>query len=109
MSERVQAALEMIQRQIKELDALAAQAANDTNAVAARERLGKWKERTTRLIAAHVGIKEAKRFFEKKLEGAFFYGDLDDEVAEETDLYGGSLASLSLEIKTQGDAIFEQQ
>jgi hypothetical protein len=109
MSDRVKAALEMIQGQIKELDGLAERAAQDTNAVAAGERLGKWKERTTRLIAAHLGANEAKRFSEKKLAREFFYGDLADEVAEETDLYRGCLVSLTSQIKTRGDAIFEQQ
>jgi hypothetical protein len=107
MTERVKAALEMIQRQLKELDALVAQAARDTNAVAAGERLGKWKVRTVQLLASQVGATEAKRLADKKLAREFFYGDLADEVAEETDLYRAHLVALSKRIETHGDAVFE--
>jgi site-specific recombinase len=106
MTERVKAALEMIQRQLKELDALVVRAAEDTNAVAAGERLAKWKARTVQLLATQVGAAEAKRFAETKLARDFFYGDLTDEVNEETDLYRSHLASLTARIN-QGTAIFE--
>lgn len=106
MSERITAAKDMIQAQLKELDALVARAAEDTNAVAAGERLAKWKARTVQLLATQVGTTEAKRFGETKLARDFFYGDLTDEVNEETDLYRTHLVSLAARINA-GTAVFE--
>ncbi len=106
MSDRKQTALEMIQAQLKALDALVTRAAEDTNAVAAGERLAQWKARTAQLLATHVGTAEAKRFAETKLARDFFYGDLTDEVNEETDLYRTHLVSLTAQIN-KGTALFE--
>lgn len=102
MSDRVKVALEIIQRQIQELDATLSRGSRDLNVVMAGERLGKWKARTARLIADHVGPNEAGRFGGKRFERAFYHGDLDDELDEEIEMYRAHLVSLAETIKSQG-------
>ena len=61
MSDATKAALEVIDRQVKELDGLLSQAQTDLNTVAAKERVAKWKAKTIPLLSEHVGNKEAQQ------------------------------------------------
>lgn len=98
MSDQVKAALDFIQAQIKELDALFMQASKDLNTVAGAERVAKWKERLVPLLAKHVGQQEAKRFAEIQT-GPSFTNDLLEELGDNVEVYRDFLAALAERMK----------
>jgi hypothetical protein len=95
------AALEMLERQIQELDAVFKAAAADLNTVRGKERVAAWKTRTIPLLAQYVGPKQAQLFAMTK-PGPSFTRDLDEELSDEVDLYRSHLAGLSQRLKTAG-------
>lgn len=103
MSERVQA-LEMIQEQIKELDAILKRAGSDLNTVGGSERVAKWKVRTIPLIAAHLGQQDAQRFSDTR-PGPSFTNDLLEELSDEVEIYRSFLVSLAEKVNKAGDTI----
>jgi hypothetical protein len=101
MTENVQAALAMIQQQIKELDVILEQATRELNTVAGKERVEKWKARTIPLIAQHMGPQEAQRFSAKQ-PGPSFTNDLLEELGDDVELYRSYLLDLAATIKKTG-------
>ena len=95
------AALEMLERQIQELDAVFKEASKDINTVRGSERVAAWKKRTVPLQAEHVGQKEAQQFVMTK-PGPSFTRDLDEELSDEVDLYRSFLTALVKRLKTSG-------
>ncbi len=98
MSDQGQAS-EMLQRQIKELDAIAEQTTSDLNTVAGSERIAKWKIKTVPLLARFLGQKEAQEF-DGKRPGPSFTSDLLEEFGDEVDLYRSYLVALSKKVGT---------
>lgn len=98
MADKINPALDFIQAQIKELDALLLQATKDLNTVAGAERVGKWKARLVPLLAQQVGQQEAKRFAEIKT-GPSFTNDLLEELGDDVEVYREFLAALAEQIK----------
>lgn len=94
MSDQGQAARDMIQRQIRELDEISSKTIEDLNTVAGTERIGKWKTRTAPLLAQFVGKKEAQEFADKR-PGPSFTNDIVEEFTDEVDLYRSYLVVLS--------------
>lgn len=103
MSQTGQAALEVIERQIKELDTIVSAASTDLNTVAAKERIAKWKVRTVPLLAQHVGEAEAKRFW-KTDPGPSFTNDLLEELTDEAETYRNFLAAMARDLKKTAGA-----
>jgi hypothetical protein len=95
------AALETIERQIQELDAVFKEASKDINTVRGTERVAAWKKRTVPLLAEHVGQKEAQQFVMTK-QGPSFTRDLDEELSDEVELYRSFLTALVKRLKTSG-------
>src|SRR5437899_10059530 len=95
------AALEMLERQTQELDAVFKEASKDINTVRGSERVAAWKKRTVPLLAEHVGQKEAQQFVMTK-PGPSFTRDLDEELSDEVDLYRSFLTALVKQLKTSG-------
>ena len=95
------AALEMLERQIQELDAVFKEASKDINTVRGSERVAAWKKRTVPLLAEHVGQKEAQQFVLTQ-PGPSFTRDLDEELSDEVDLYRSFLTALVKRLKTSG-------
>jgi hypothetical protein len=93
------AALDMIERQIQELDAVFKEASKDINTVRGSERVAAWKKRTVPLLAEHVGQKQAQQFFMTK-PGPSFTRDLDEELSDEVELYRSFLTDLAKRLKT---------
>ncbi|HET8579416.1 MAG TPA: hypothetical protein VFL31_00305 [Nitrospiraceae bacterium] len=102
MSDPITSALDMIGRQIKELDAIVKQGTEDLNTVAATERMARWKLRTVPLIAEYMGPKEAKRFADTHT-GPSFTNDLLEELTDDAEVYRNFLVSLAAEIKKRPD------
>lgn len=94
-------ALEMIDRQIQELDAVFKEASKDINTVRGSERVAAWKKRTVPLLAQHVGQKESQRFVMTK-PGPSFTRDLDEELSDEVELYRDFLTDLAKRLKASG-------
>lgn len=103
MSQAGQAALEMIERQIKELDTIVSAARTDLNTVAAKERIAKWKVQMVPLLARHVGEAEAKRFW-KIDPGPSFTNDLFEELTEEAEAYRNVLTAIARDLKKTAGA-----
>lgn len=101
MSHSGRAALEMIERQIKELDTIVSSASTDLNTVAAKERIAKWKVRTVPLLAQHVGEAEAKRFW-KTDPGPSFTNDLLEELTDEAETYRNFLTAMARDLTKTG-------
>lgn len=102
MSDRIKSALDVIERQIKELDAIVKQGAEDLNTVAATERMAKWKLRTVPLLTEHVGPNEAKRFADTH-PGPSFTNDLLEELNDDAEVYRNFLVALAAEVKKRGN------
>jgi hypothetical protein len=94
MSDGKQAALDFIQAQIQELDALFLRASKDLNTIAGAERVAKWKVRLVPLLAQHVGQEEAKRFADIQT-GPSFTNDLLEELGDNVEVYREFLTALA--------------
>jgi hypothetical protein len=101
MTEPGTGALAVIERQLKELEAILQQAERDLNTVAGGERLAKWKARTIPLIAQGVGQKEAQRFADTR-PGPSFTSDLLEELSDEVELYRTFLRGLAERVEQGG-------
>jgi hypothetical protein len=91
-------ALQMIQRQLGELEEILKKTTEDLNTVAGQERVEKWKKQTTPLIARHVGPQEAQKFSGIS-PGPSFTNDLLEEFSDEIEVYRNALATLSQQLK----------
>jgi hypothetical protein len=103
MSDGKQAALDLIQAQIKELDELFLRASKDLNTIAGAERVAKWKVRLVPLLAQQVGQQEAKRFADLK-PGPSFSNDLLEELGDEVEVYRDFLTALAEQVKQSPSA-----
>jgi hypothetical protein len=92
------AALDMLERQIQELDTISKEALADLNTVRGRERVTAWKKRTVPLLAQHIGQKQAQQFAMTK-PGPSFTPDLAEELSDEVDLYRSFLTALAKPLK----------
>lgn len=86
-------ALERLQRQLHELDALAKQTLTDLNTVAGTERVAKWKVATVALLTEAVGPQEGQ-MFSSIHPGPSFTNDLVEEFTDLIDCYRTPLAAL---------------
>ncbi len=101
MAEAPNQALELIQRQLKEMDKIFEQLTRDLNAVAGKERLAKWKAHTVALLSTQVGPAEAKRLADTPPGRSFSY-DAVEEVTDEAEPYQKVLQALAAELKAKG-------
>ena len=94
-------ALTMLEAQIRELDAIYKEAADDLNTVRSGERIAAWKKRTVPLLAQQIGQKESQQF-SLTTPGPSFTHDLAEELSDEVELYRNFLTSLVRRLKTPG-------
>src|SRR6476660_1446099 len=94
-------ALTMLEAQIRELDAIYKEAADDLNTVRSGERIAAWKKRTVPLLAQQIGQKESQQF-SLTTPGPSFTHDLAEELSDEVELYRNFLTSLVKRLKTPG-------
>ncbi len=86
-------ALERIQRQLHELDALAKQTLTDLNTVAGTERVSKWRTATIAILTESVGPQEGLTFAGIH-PGPCFTNDMVEEYTDLIDCYRTPLATL---------------
>lgn len=94
MTNQTGAALDMIQKQLKELDQIFKETMESLNTVAGAERVAKWKARTSALIAESLGQKEGQKFAALQ-PGPSFTNDLVDEFTDLTDYFKTPLNQLA--------------
>jgi hypothetical protein len=93
MTNPSQAARDMVQRQLKELDQIFQETMETLNTVAGAERVAKWKVRTSALITESLGQKEGQEFAALQ-PGPSFTNDLVEEFTDLTDYFRIPLAAL---------------
>ena len=94
MTNQTCAALDMIQKQLKELDQIFKETMETLNTVAGAERVAKWKARTSALITESLGQKEGQKFAALQ-PGPSFTNDLVDEFTDLTDYFKTPLNELA--------------
>lgn len=105
MSDQLNAALAMLQKQLAELDAIEKEAVTQSlNTVGATELVHQWKARTAPLIAQHLSAAAAQRFSDTK-PGPSFTNDLFEEFSDEVDVYRTVIRTLIKEARQAGPAL----
>jgi hypothetical protein len=94
-------ALPIIEKQLKQLDAIYAEAENTLNTALGTDRVRKWKTQTEPLLAQTLGPDEAKQFAAKK-PGPSFTQDLLEELGDEVELYRTHLVAIVSRLKKSG-------
>ncbi|MBI3357200.1 MAG: hypothetical protein HY038_10610 [Nitrospirae bacterium] len=97
MTNQPASTLEILQRQLKELDELAKQTLGDLNTVAGTERVAKWKARTVALLIEAMGQKEGQKFSAIH-PGPSFTNDMVEEFTDLIDCYRTPLAALAKQL-----------
>ena len=93
MTNPSQAARDMLQKQLKELDQIFHETMETLNTVAGAERVAKWKVRTSTLITESLGQKEGQEFAALQ-PGPSFTNDLVEEFTDLTDYFRIPLVAL---------------
>jgi len=88
------ATVEMLQKQLKELDTIFAETMDTLNTVAGVERVARWKAKTTALIIESMGQKEGQKFAALQ-PGPSFTNDLVEEFTDLIDYFRAPLADLA--------------
>jgi hypothetical protein len=98
MMQTAQARIELIQRQLQELDVILIQAQKDLNTVAGGERVKKWKAKAIPLFSSEFGPNVAQRLA-STTPGPSFTSDLLEELSDEIEVYRSFLFTLMEEVK----------
>ena len=94
MTTQLGAARDMLQKQLKELDAIFQETMETLNTVSGTERVAKWKARTSALITESLGQKEGQKFASLQ-PGPSFTNDLVEEFTDLIDYFRTPLADLA--------------
>jgi len=97
MTNQSGAACSMLQKQLKELDAIFQETMETLNTVAGAERVAKWKVRTSALITESLGQKEGQKFASLQ-PGPSFTNDLVEEFTDLIDYFRTPLADLAKQL-----------
>ena len=97
MTNQSGAALAMIQKQLKELDAILQETMETLNTVAGAERVAKWKARTSALITESLGQKDGQKFAALQ-PGPSFTNDLVEEFTDLIDYFRTPLTDLAKQL-----------
>ena len=94
MTNQSDVTLDMLQKQLKELDQIFQETMETLNTVAGAERVAKWKARTIALITVSLGQKEGQKFAALQ-PGPSFTNDLVEEFTDLIDYFRTPLADLA--------------
>lgn len=97
MTNQSDAAYTMIQKQLKELDAIFQDTMETLNTVSGVERVAKWKARTIALITESLGQKEGQRFAALQ-PGPSFTNDIVEEFTDLIDYFRTPLNDLAKQL-----------
>ena len=91
------AARDMLQKQLKELDQIFQETMETLNTVSGAERVAKWKARTSALITEFLGQKEGQKFAALQ-PGPSFTNDLVEEFTDLIDYFKNPLTDLAKQL-----------
>ena len=97
MTNQSGAAVNMLQKQLKELDQIFQETMETLNTVAGAERVAKWKARTIALITESLGQKEGQKFAALQ-PGPSFTNDLVEEFTDLTDYFRTPLTDFAKQL-----------
>jgi hypothetical protein len=91
-------AIAVIEKQLTQLDAIYAEAAETLNSALGTDRVRRWKAQTEPILAQVLGPEEAKLFAAKK-PGPSFTPDYLEELSDEVEVYRTHLTTLVSKLK----------
>jgi hypothetical protein len=94
MTDQSGTTVDMLQKQLKELDQIFQETMETLNTVAGAERMVKWKAKTVALIIESLGQMEGQKFAALQ-PGPSFTNDLVEEFTDLTDYFRVPLADLA--------------
>ena len=97
MTNQSDAAFNMLQKQLKELDTIFHETMETLNTVAGAERMVKWKAKTVALITESLGQMEGQKFASLQ-PGPSFTNDLVEEFTDLTDHFRVPLSDLAKQL-----------
>ena len=97
MTNKTNAARDMLQKQLKELDTIFQETMETLNTVSGAERVAKWKARTSALITESLGQKEGQTFAALQ-PGPSFTNDLVEEFTDLIDYFKTPLTDLAKQL-----------
>ncbi len=106
MTDREQAALEFLKKQLQDLEIIQPHALKTTNAIRAKEQFHKWKLFVIGAVAEKLGTTYGERLQIEWIETAYAGGDMYDEIADDIEMCLRQLKHLIREVGTKG---LEQQ
>ncbi|MEC4675099.1 MAG: hypothetical protein VST68_13000 [Nitrospirota bacterium] len=102
MDNRVKEAIDLLDRQVKDLEAFLVHVESLVNAIRAKEEFQKWKKQTLVQVAEKIGDTYAKTLSITWVETAFAGGDMYDELSDDIEMCLRHLKKLRNEIRLQG-------
>lgn len=102
MDDRVQIAVDFLDRQVKDLEAFLLHTESLVNAVRAKEEFQKWKRQVLGVLSERIGPTYAKTLSVDWLETAFAGGDMYDELTDDIEMCLRHLKKLRKQIESQG-------
>ena len=102
MSDRKQAALEFLKKQLNDLEIIQPRALETTNAILAKERFHKWKLFVIGAVTEKLGPTYGQRLQTDWIDTAYAGGDMYDEIADDIEMCLRQLKKLIFEVQTKG-------
>ncbi len=102
MTEREQAAVDLIQLKIKELGEIHDKALEALNAVQGRDQVVKWKKEALDGLRGKISEAHEKQLSKDWLETSYIVGDLFDELSDDVDMCQRHLKKLIKDIEKNG-------
>ena len=106
MTNQSDAAFNMLQKQLKELDTIFHETMETLNTVSGAERVAKWKARTSALITESLGQKEGQKFSALQ-PGPSFTNDLVEEFTDLIDYFRTPLGDLATRLAQAAPRSFD--
>jgi len=102
MSDRQQAALEFLKKQLKDLETIQPHALETTNAILAKERIHKWKLFVISAVGEKLGPTYGQRLQTDWIDTAYAGGDMYDEIADDIEMCLRQIKKLIFEVEKKG-------
>ena len=102
MTDREQAALEFLKKELQDLETIQPHALETTNAIRAKEQFHKWKLYVIGAVAEKLGPTYGERLQLEWIDTAYAGGDMYDEIADDIEMCLRQLKHLIREVETKG-------
>ncbi len=102
MTDREQAAVEFLKKQLQDLEIIQPHALKTTNAIAAKEQFHKWKLYVIGAVTEKLGPTYGERLQIEWIDTAYAGGDMYDEIADDIEMCLRQLKHLIREVGSKG-------